>query len=134
MPPAGYPAFLQYLQSGRVSESETTTEGSRTENSNHAETILRGFPYNTGTPHRRRALSQRKPDDFEGSVTTLRHLPRADPADRGTGDDQAATFGSRFGGLTASKTDAFNGVQAATVGAWRAVMAGLCRSVFPARY
>jgi len=25
-------------------ESETTTEGSRTENSNHAETILRGFP------------------------------------------------------------------------------------------
>jgi hypothetical protein len=29
---------------GPVLESETTTEGSRTENSNHAETILRGFP------------------------------------------------------------------------------------------
>src|SRR5208283_5118690 len=30
---------------GPALESETTTEGSRTENSNHAETILRGFPY-----------------------------------------------------------------------------------------
>ena len=29
---------------GPALESETTTEGSRTENSNHAETILRGFP------------------------------------------------------------------------------------------
>jgi hypothetical protein len=29
---------------GPALESETTTQGSRTENSNHAETILRGFP------------------------------------------------------------------------------------------
>src|SRR5208337_2260573 len=29
---------------GPALESETTTEGSRTENSNHDETILRGFP------------------------------------------------------------------------------------------
>jgi hypothetical protein len=29
---------------GPALESETTTEGSRTENSNHAETILRGIP------------------------------------------------------------------------------------------
>src|SRR5208337_4904456 len=34
---------------GPALESETTTEGRRTENSNHAETILRGFPYDGRT-------------------------------------------------------------------------------------
>src|SRR5208337_5547389 len=62
---------------GPAVESETTTEGSRTENSNHAETILRGFP-NTqrGKACTRRKLVRREsPAPPEPAQQFSRHSP-----------------------------------------------------------
>src|SRR5208337_2803592 len=66
---------------GPALESETTTEGSRTENSNHAETILRGFPktLSIATSHQPRATLTGLPHRLPTSDSrTLNAIPGPD--------------------------------------------------------